>query len=222
MLNLEYKYTGPIFVGKASEQEKALADKQAAFYDTTTRLFQQQFANQQQTLNFLQGYLEPLIKNPTGYSPEAMTAMRTSASDTISQQYKNAEQNFQNRSFVLGARQLPSGALLKGEEAIQQAHAADEANAQNQITLSNEQLKQTNFWNAISALSGVGGMQNPSYLLSGANQAGANAWQSTSVAYAPSNFWGNLAGAALGGGLNAFTGGLGGTAASKLGGKLFG
>lgn len=190
---------GPSFWMKASQQEEDLQAQQSAFYSQLTQLFQQQFASQQKTLGFLQSNLEPLIKNPQGFSPEALTSMRTQASDTIATQFNNAQQNMQNRQFVLGGRQTPNGVMAKQNLVLNEGHAAAESGAQNDITLKNEALKQTNFWNAVSALSGVGGMQNPSYLLSGANQAFGGAFGAANTIAQQNNTLGNIMGGLAGG-----------------------
>lgn len=192
---------GPIFSMKASQQEKDLQAEQAKLYETLTGLFQQQFATQKGTLDFLMSNLKPLIENPQGYSPDTLTAMRTSASDTIAGQYQAATKAMQNRSFVLGGRQLPSGVQQAQQEQLNASQAATESQAQNAITRANESLKLSNFWNAISALSGVGGMQNPAYLLSGANQAGQSAFQSSYLMSQQNNTLGNILGGGLGGAL---------------------
>lgn len=193
---------GPtLWMKGASAAEEQLQQQQSAFYSTLTDLFQQQFAQSKSTLDFLQTSLEPLIQNPQGYDAATLNSMRTSASDTIATQYQNAAKTMQNRSFVLGGRQVPSGVQQAQQEGLTASQAATESNAQNQITQANANLKQTNFWNAISALSGVGGMQSSSAssLMGGANNAFNGAFNAAHTINQENSSWGSIFGGLAGG-----------------------
>jgi hypothetical protein len=85
-----------------------------------------------------------------------------------------------------------------------QAQAADKANAQNQITLQNENLKQQNYWAAINALSGNAAQVNPlgySSASTGAANAVTGLSQANTAASGPTfgSILGGVAGGALSG-----------------------
>jgi len=147
--------------GKGDSTLKAQEQAQANFTNTLMQSYKQQFGQQSQILSFLTGKLQPMINNPTGFSPEALTAMRTGATENTATSYGQAEQALHAQEAARGGNGLPSGvdAQLEAENANQ--GAALNAQSQNQITLQNEQLKQQNYWNAVNALSGNAAQYNP-------------------------------------------------------------
>lgn len=148
--------------GKGDDTLKAQEQAQAAFTNTLMQSYQQQFGRQSQILDFLTKQMEPMIQNPQGFSPQALTAMRTGASDTNAMQFKNASQALNTQLTARGgATDLPSGVDAQLRAGMAEAGAQNEAEAQNQITLQNEQLKQQNYWNAVNALSGNAAQFNP-------------------------------------------------------------
>jgi hypothetical protein len=228
-----YEYSGPVALCK-HEEEKAqaaaqtqLAQQQAAFYKELQGVFGKQFAGQTQILNFLQDTLKPLIEHPTGYSATEEAALRTQASETTTGQFESAARNLQERSFILGGRELPSGALLAGLGGLEGMRATTEAGGQREISLQNEALKRQNYWNAVSALGGVAGMQNPlGYSQSATGAGGAavaggqsayNQWQAYN-ATTWSTFLGDMAKKALGGVVGGAVGALSGGLFGGLGG----
>lgn len=194
-----YAYDGPVLTNKVSSEQKQAALSSAQFTDTLRQLFSQQFATQQSTLKMLQDNFQKYVTNPQGYSPESLTAMRTQASDTLAGQFNAAKQQFQNRSFVLGGRQLPSGALLAGENALDIAHAGAESQAQLGITQANEQQKLANMFQAAGILGNVAGLQSPNALLSGAINQGQISDKEIAAAFPASSWLGNLFGGIAGG-----------------------
>lgn len=206
-----YEYSGPVAECKGDSTAQAAEQQQAAFSAQLANVFQKQFAQQSDVLNFLKGALEPQITNPTGYSDQALAAMRTSATQNISSQYDNAQRALQNQNFINGSRDLPSGVQDMQMGALKQGEASDTASAQNTITLNNENLKQSNYWNAIGALSGgVASQYNP-LGYAGASTGAANSVAGLSEAYKnsqSSQLLGALGGVAGGAGA-AFGGWLG-------------
>jgi hypothetical protein len=213
-----YEYSGPVALCK-HEEEKAqaaaqtqLAKQQAAFYKELQGVFGKQFAQQTGILNFLQSTLKPLIEHPVGYSAAEEAALRTQASETTTGQFENAARNFQERSFILGGRELPSGALLAGLGGLEGMRAISEAGGQREISLQNEALKRQNYWNAVSALGGVAGMQNPLGYAGSATGAGSAAVQGGQSAFSMWNQvnqspWARVLGGVLGGLGGTFLGG---------------
>src|ERR1051325_7557387 len=79
--------------GKGDDLAKQNEQAQLDLNKQLVQTFQTQFAKQSNITDLLTKTLSPYITNPTGYSPEALTAMRTSASDTNSTQFQNAEKS---------------------------------------------------------------------------------------------------------------------------------
>lgn len=206
-----YEYSGPVALCK-HEEEKKLATTQTNFYNELIKMQKAQFGEQSSIFKFLQNTLKPLIEHPTGFSAVEEAALRTQATETTTGQFENAARNFQERSFILGGRELPSGALLAGLGGLEGMRASEEAGGQRQISLQNEALRRQNFWNAASMLGGVASGYNPVGFAGAATGAGSAAQVTTAAAYEP--FWQKVLGGAIvgfaGGAGNALLGGMGG------------
>jgi hypothetical protein len=108
------------------------------------------------------------FENPEGMSPEALAAARTTATDLNALQFEQASRGANTVAAAHGGAALPSGVTsqIAGEVAAQGARS--ESAAQNQITLTNEQMRQSNKWAALQGefgatgeLLGVAGLNNP-------------------------------------------------------------
>lgn len=151
-----------------SEQAQAGLNKKLMAAFTTN------FGKQSSILDSLTKRLQPMIDNPTGFSPEALAALRTSASDTNAGQFLGAQKAL--NSQIAGrqdASALGSGVDAQLRAGVAQAGAQNEANSQNNITLQNEQQKQQNFWSALNALSGNASQYNPLGFAGGATAGGS-------------------------------------------------
>jgi hypothetical protein len=158
----------------SGDNTAATAEKSsAAFQDTLTKSFQTQFGQNQELYKFLSGALQNQITNPQGYGDSALAAMRTGATDTVATQYQNAQKALQNKQFVNGGESLPSGVNAMQTGALAQGQASDTATAQNNITQADANLKQQNYWNAISGLNGVNQGNNAAVTAGNANGAGS-------------------------------------------------
>lgn len=146
---------------KGDNTAKAAEAQQAAFNQQLMALFQTQFGKQNAITDQLTKTLLPQLTNPTGFSPEAEAALRSQASTSSADAYANASKAYQASSFARGSRDLPSGVDEQIQGAISGAGAGQLAGAQQNITLSNEQLKEQNYWNAINGLNGVSATINP-------------------------------------------------------------
>ena len=185
-----FMYDGPVALAKGDSTAKASEalslqnqQQQMDFNKSLLDIFQQQFGQQTDVLNYLKGKMQPMIDNPTGYSTDALTSMRTSATDQISNQYESAKQALQRTQFANGSRDLPSGVNDQLNAALLQSEASDKANAQNGITVQDENLKQANYWNAVNSLSGTAAMFNPqSYAGAATNAANSATSAGDSVA----------------------------------------
>lgn len=176
------------------------------FTTTLQNAFGQQFAQQQATLNFLNGKMTSMVNNPQGYDAATLGAMRTSATDTVAQQFQNAKIANQNAQFGRGSENMPSGVNAQINAALTSQGAQAEAGAQNQITQQNGQLKQQNFWNATNALNGVAQEYNPTGFASSANNAaGEVAGLSSAITAANGPTFGSILGGAVTGATSALT-----------------
>lgn len=214
-------YSGPWALCKGDDTAKAAEQQQANFNNQLMSIFQQQYSKQSEVLDFLKGKLQPMIDNPTGYSDQSLAAMRTSATDNLSSEYQNAQKTLQNNlNQRNGGSDLPSGTEDQLQAALLNNEATDKANAQNTITLNNENLKNSNLWNAMNVLSGnVASQFNPLGYASAASTGGntvANLSQANTAA-SGSGFWGSFSrslgnglGGMLTGGNSTGTGGVGG------------
>jgi hypothetical protein len=154
----------------ASENEKS----QLQFSNTLQASFATAFANNQAILQNLTGKLSAIIQNPTGFSPQALTAARTNATDTVARQFQTASTAANAVAAAHGGDALPSGVSAQVSGQIAQGAATAQSQEQNQITLANEQQRQQNYWNAISALGGVARTEDPTGY-AGASSTAANA-----------------------------------------------
>ena len=202
-----YEWNGPVLSCKgdpiAQQQEQA----QATFDNTLTNIFQQQYSNQQNQLQYLQSQMEPVIAmGGQGYTPTQLTSLETGATDTNSQQFQNAEAALNNQiSQNAGGSKLAgvAGASIEAQAQLQNAEAQIQAASQQQIQQQNAQLQQQNYWNAVNALNGVAAQENP-LGYAGAETGGANAVTGLSQAVTSSNQ------SQLLGALGGIAGGIGG------------
>lgn len=198
--------------GKGDSTAEAAEKSQEAFNNQLMQTFTTQFNNQQGTLNYLKGVLTPMIANPTGYSAPALAAMRTNATDSISGSYQNAQKALQNNQAVESG-DLPSGVNDQLDASLLNSEAADKATSQNDITLQNENLKESNYWNAINGLNGVAVENNPDSLASTATSGAAGIADLSQAVTASS---GPTIGALIGGAIGATGTALSGGSAGKL------
>lgn len=199
---VSFNYDGPIALCKGDSTAKKAEQQQAAFNTQLMSVFQQQFATQKNTLDYLKAKMQPMIDNPTGLSAEGLAAARTANTDQYSAAYQNAQQALNRKMVTAGESELPSGVGAQLNAALFNAEAADKATGQNQITMQNEQLKQQNYWNAVNALSGVATQNNPlGYANSATAGSGAVANLSQAVTAANGPGWGSIVGGIAGGAL---------------------
>lgn len=206
---LEHKfseYAGPWALAKGDSTLSAGEQQQQQFNTMLQQAFQNQYGKQSAQIDFLNSILKPMAENPTGLSQQDLTSMRTSASDTIAAQGVGARQALAATEAAKGGGTgLPSGVQAQIDAGMSVSQAQQESGAQNQITQYNENVKQTNFWNAINGLSGNAAMMNPQSYAGEANQgSSALAGLGTASYNSQQSGWLN---AALGG-LGAAAGGL--------------
>src|SRR6185437_10021468 len=156
---------GPSAATKAQQQLTLQStEQQMDFNNQLMSLFQKQFASQQSTLQYLKDTFQPVISNAqagNGFSPQALAAMRTGATDTLSTQFQNAQQALNQQLKTAGDANVPSGVTVGADMALLQEEARQNAAAQNNITLANQQQANSNLFNAANVLNGVAAQDNP-------------------------------------------------------------
>lgn len=210
-----YEYAGPLLFFKGDKVAQAAEQSQANFDNTLQGIFQAQYANQTQVLQYLQGKLQNALNNNQGYTPGQLTALRTGATDTTAQEAQNAQAGANAAAIRTGGSALPSGVSAMIESSVAQQAAQQQAQAQNAITTANANLQQQNFWNASNVLSGTAAQFNPlGYANSATSGSGAVAGLSNAVTNANGPTFGQILGG-IGGGILGAAGSAGGF------GKLF-
>lgn len=124
-------------------------------------LFYNQYYSNTSALNFLNGQMRAQIKNPVGFSPTALAALKAQATDTTATQFAHAQQAVNARNLATGSADLPSGVAAQLNAGTAQAAASQNASEQQQIALENEQLKNNNYWKAVQTEGGVAAGYNP-------------------------------------------------------------
>lgn len=153
-----YEYAGPIWRCKGDPTAKAAEQQQMQFDSQLMNIFQAQYGKQSAITEYLTKQMQPQIdKGGQGMSPQALAAARTSATDTLSNQFAGA----QRAVNATEQRGLPSGVNAQISGSMMAQEAEQQAAAQNQITSQNEQLKQQNYWNSINVLNGQAAVENP-------------------------------------------------------------
>lgn len=213
------------------------SEQQLAFNTQLMSLFQSQYATQKSTLDFLQGVLKPVITQAEagqGYSTAELNAMRTSANDTLSENFQNAQAALNQTLKTSGDANVPSGVTAGADAALLNSEAIAKSQAQNAITVQNAEVARSNLFGAVNALQGNAAQVNPlgyssaatggSGTIAGLGNAQSNLQNAITSANSNS-FFGKLGGSlatSLGSGIgSALTGGLG-TGVSMLGSGNFG
>jgi hypothetical protein len=181
-----FDYRGPVAECKGDSTAKASEQAQASFTNTLQQSFAQQFANQSNVLNFLNGKLTAQVNNPQGYTPAQMAALNTQAIQGTAQQYQNASQAANQAIAARGGNGLPSGVNAQIQGQLAQGAANTESSALMNNQINNANLQQQNYWNALNGLSGVASQYNPNGFAGSAN-SGAGEVANLSNAYTNSN-----------------------------------
>lgn len=196
-----YECSGPYFHYKGDPTAQAAEASQASFDNTLQQIFQAQYGKQSAITDYLTKQMEPLIsEGGQGYSPQDLAAMRTSATDTLSNQFQGAQRAIN----ATEQRGLPSGVNAQVSGSLMAQEAEQQSAAQLGITQQNEALKQQNYWNSINVLNGQAATLNPlGYANSATSGSGAVAGlsQANTAAAGPTAgaIFGSVAGGALGG-----------------------
>lgn len=224
------KYYGPVIYLKGSTAaQNNISSEQQVFYNTMTQNYSTMFAGQTAILKSLTDAFTPILQagpNQFGYGPQAQAAMRTAASDTNAAVYQNAQAAARSAEAARGGGNiyLPSGTDAQISAGITQAGAAQEAQAQNQITLSGYEAGRQNWLAAANVLGGAASTYNPAGFAgqtTGAGEAAASEANAIQKANAAASPWATVGGI-LGGVAGSFLGPVGTALGSKVGSWLGG
>lgn len=213
-------WTTPKFVMKASQAQKDLADKQAAFYDVMTRDYATKFADQKAIQDSLTAAFKPIIEagpDQYGLSRGADTALRTSARDATTAAYEHAQRATGSALAARGGDTfLPSGVEEQIRSQVATEAAREGARKQTDITRYGFDVGRTNFFNAASVLGGNAVQMNPTGFAGEATGAGSAAFKSAeSISKQGGGFMRWLGGIA-GGAISSFVNPLSAAGASKV------
>ena len=202
-----FEYHGPLAEAKGADTAESQRRAELSMQ-------QDAFARQMAQLNTLNGAFQKYLSGNLGYSPQAMSTMRTqflnSNNATYGQAGRQVREALGARGEGLGAN--PAGGLYAGGlSALLGAKAGSQSQGLLGLNLQNEMQKQTNAFNAGNLLSGNAATLTGTQGVAGAGASSAlNAFiqaKNTGFASSFANAFGSSLGAGLGGGL---TGGLGG------------
>lgn len=202
-----------------SNTEKSLSSGSANFYNTLKSSYAQNFGAQSAILSNLNTALEPIISggpNQSGFSAEQKAAMTSSAINNAATANRNAQ--VIAGSNVGGNTGVTTGGQKQLQAQIATGVGSNLATNENQINLEDAELGRQNFFNAETALAGVGAQYNPTGYAGQATSAGNQAFGEASTinqeknqefadigglaaglggSFLGSNFAGNLAGGKL-------------------------
>jgi hypothetical protein len=199
----------PVSGGKGDSSASNTEKGQAGFATTLQSIFANNNAQQQNQLNFLNQKLQAAIANPQGFTPQALAAMRTQATEAGASQNQQVEQAVNNKFATEGgATSLPSG--VQAQIQAQTANQAEQNvnNAQLGITEANANLQNQNEWNAIKGEEDVAGIENPEGIAGAENSAAgtvSNLSEANTQANGPGI--GSILGGVVGAGLSGWAGG---------------
>src|SRR5260221_744123 len=156
---------GPSQATKDQQQVTLQASqKQLAFNTQLMDLFQKQYANQKSVLDFLTNTVKPIVAQSLagkGFDASTEAAMRTSANDTLSQNFQNAQAALNQTLKTSGDANVPSGVTVGADTGLLNQEAIAKSQAQRDITVQSASLANSNLWNSLNALNGVAAQTNP-------------------------------------------------------------
>jgi hypothetical protein len=199
---------------KGDDRARSAEANSLSLQNTLMNVFTKNLGSQTQILNFLSAKMTNQVSNPQGYTPQALAAANTQATEGTARDFNAAQKATQEFEAQRGGSALPSGveAQITGQNA--NAAAQEQASAQNQIQLANADQQQKNYWNAVGMLSGTAQMFNPQSYAGASTGAGEDVANNSNANTQASKtgFLSTLAsglGQGLGAGLSTFaTGGL--------------
>lgn len=195
-------YTGPVWLNKASDQQKQSADQNQKFTTQLQGDFTNEFGHASAIQGALNGQLNQILaegKAGQGYEPGEEAALRTDSTERAAQQQTQAQQALGATLAAHGeGAPLTSGNVASQSERLASGAAASDANAQRGITERNAELARSNVETGLQGLGTLSGQEGSmANGLAGAGvTSGADSYQQETQAHQPADVLG-----ALGGGL---------------------
>lgn len=223
-----FEYIGPVALCKgATDDQKSLGQEQMSLFNEVAGHYSDVFQNAQNIMASLKQAWQPVVDrgiNHYGFSLPEDSALRSTATSSIGQQYKNAAAASGERMAAVGGGNvaLPSGVENAAKRNLAVEAASADANAQLGITEKGFEVGRENFLNASKIMaSAPGELFNPATAASeaatGAGGSAAKTESEISQEEAAASPWAAVGGL-LGGAASAFTGGLGAGLGKKMGG----
>ena len=213
----------------ANAAQTGLANQQTSFATTLQNDFGTAFAGQQ---NILQGLTKSmntiLAAGPSqfGFSAPETSALNTTATSGISQSYQNQKAAAGEAAAAAGGggAVLPNGSQGQTQAELASQAAQSTSNALLGIQEAGYKQGSANYDKAVSGLSGVASLENPTGLASQADSASTNAFNMQTQVKKENdaaNPWGQVGGL-VGSLAGAFLGPMGSAVGAKLGSSLGG
>lgn len=141
--------------GQIAQTDQALQTAQAKMTNTLEADYGITFAQQQAILGQQRARLNFLAANPLGYSVEALHTAKASINDNTARAAKQAIGAAAAYSAAHGSADIGGGATGQMVGEIASEAAQSKAGELASLSSQNEEMKQKNFWNAISGLNQV-------------------------------------------------------------------
>jgi hypothetical protein len=195
----------------ATDQQKDLEQKQAAFYDTLTQHYQEAYGAQSAILSELTKIYKPIFdKGPDqeGFGAAEKTALETNATERTAQSVKQAAQFVHGEEAARGGSDfIPNGQEGQIDATLGMTALNERTSLENQI-ITNDFDTGRRLWAAAGeGLAGAAHQYDPNAAASVANTAGEGAATTANeIAQADNSIWSTvvgglsgIAGAAVGG-----------------------
>ena len=153
-----YEYSGPVTLACSSGDNTAAAleKSQAAMTNTLNTDYSTTFAEQQQVLKGLTAKMNYLTANPMGYTPQQLATQRTSINENTAAAAHQALGTAAAFAATHGGADIGGGSIGQLAGQIGSGAAQSKAGALANLSEQNQEMKQKNFWTAISGLNSVG------------------------------------------------------------------
>ena len=209
--------------GEVAQTDEALQKSQAAMTNTLNSDYSTTFAEQQGVLQNLQAKMNYIAANPMGYTPQQLATAKTSINENTATAGRQALGSAAAFAASHGGADVGSGGVgeLAGQIGTSVAQAKSGQLAQ--LSQQNEEVKQGNFWKAISGLNSVGselGGAGGTAISGAGSAAGSSVGAGSGALAAQQAGWADLGGVISGiGGLASAGLGLGGVRGMPSGGS---
>lgn len=142
--------------GQIAEVDKELQAAQAKATETYTKDAAITFAQQQSVLGQQRAKMDYIASNPMGYSSRSLHSATASINDNTASAAKRALGSAAAFAARHGSADIGGGAIGQVAGEIGSEAAQSKAGQLASLSQQNEEMKQKNFWNAISGLNSVG------------------------------------------------------------------